>query len=139
LNHKRHSIVLAALISCGALLSGEAIAADHACTGLDTNLTDARKHEYATLVASSMTVKIKPSTVSLMNFMTSGSWSAVYASTPESDPGFFFFQTVNGQKQFKEVWGGFAVPEDRPELIKWARALGAPENLATCFAHTVIG
>lgn len=113
-------------------------AADQPCAGVDTRLTDARKQEYAALVAAAVTVKVRPSTVSFQSFITSGSWSAVYALTPETEWGFFFFETVGNQKRFKDVWGGFAVPEDRPELIKWARTLGAPENLAQCFAHVVI-
>ena len=112
-------------------------AADHACVGVDTSLTDARKREYASLVAGSVTIKVNPSTVDFQNFMTAGAWSAVYVSMPNAEPGFFFFEIVDGRKRFKDVWGGFAVPEDRPELIKWATALGAPATLAGCFAHTV--
>ncbi|MEO9341021.1 hypothetical protein ABFT80_26865 [Mesorhizobium sp. SB112] len=115
-----------------------ASATSGACKGIDTTLTEARKHDYAALVANSVTVKIKPSSVNFQNFMTSAAWSAVYASTPETEPGVFFFEAVGGQKRFKDVWGGFAVEEDRPELIAWAKALGAPENLAKCFAHAVI-
>src|SRR5690606_702943 len=50
----------------------------------------------------------------------------------------FFFEEVDGHKQFRDVWGGMAEPSERPELIEWARNLGAPENLATCFAHYII-
>ena len=111
--------------------------AAQACEGVDTALSAARKHEYALLVAKAMTVKVDPSAVKLRNFMESGPWSAVYASTPVSDDGVFFFQNVNGQKQFKEVWGGSADPSEKPELTKWVRDLGAPERLATCFADVV--
>lgn len=110
-----------------------------ACDGIDTALTDARKLEYAALVADSLTVEVDPSTVSFQSFMTSGAWSAAYALTPDTEWGFYFFETVDGQKRFKDVWGGFAVEEDRPELIKWAKELGAPEHFARCFAHVVIG
>lgn len=134
---KRSFFTVTALTVIWALSPVKAFAADQACAGVDTHITDARKHEYAALVASALTTKVKPSTVSFQSFIESGAWSAVYASAPETEPGFFFFETVGGQKRFKEVWGGFAVPEDRPELEKWATALGAPENLAKCFAHTV--
>lgn len=119
------------------ILCYPASATSDPCDGVDTALTDARKHQYATRIANSLTIKVKPSTVIFDSFMTSGAWSAVYAATPETEWGFFFFETVSGQKQFKDVWGGFAVEEDRPELIAWAKALGAPESLAKCFAHAV--
>lgn len=107
------------------------------CDAVDTNLSPARKQEYAALVAKAVTARIKPSAVKFRNFMEGGSWSAVYVSTPVGDDGVFFFQDVNGQKQFKEVWGGWADPSEKPDLIKWARKLGAPENLAACFADVV--
>jgi len=132
--------IVALTVAFGSLMPGDpASAASSACDGVDTALTDARKHEYAGLVAAAVDHKVKPSAVDISKFMESGAWSAVYASTPIADDGVVFFQAVSGRKRFKDVWGGYADPEDRPDLIKWAKALGAPENLAKCFAHAVIG
>jgi hypothetical protein len=54
-----------------------------------------------------------------------------------SDDGVMFFQTVNGKKQFRDVWGGYADPSEKPELVSWAKKLGAPQGLADCFADAV--
>ena len=52
----------------------------------------------------------------------------------DSEDGFFFFKETRGRKQFKEVWGGWADPSEKSELIKWAAKLGVPTGLAACFA-----
>lgn len=118
--------------------AGEAaVMAPGACPGVDTSLTAARKQEYAVLVMKSLTPKVAISGISVHDFMAEGAWSAVYASTPVSEDGVFFYQAAAGRKQFKEVWGGWAEPSDKPELVKWARKLGAPEGLAACFADMV--
>lgn len=107
------------------------------CDGVDTNLSPQRKQEYAALVTKAMTAKIKPSAVKILNYMEAGSWSAVYASTPASDDGVFFFQDANNRKKFKDVWGGWADPSEKSELIEWAKKLGAPRELSACFAEVV--
>jgi hypothetical protein len=42
-----------------------------------------------------------------------------------------------GKKQFRDVWGGYAEPSEKPELVSWAKKLGAPQNPANCFAEAV--
>lgn len=135
---QRYSIVVLATMLASLSLCSPTSAAGGACDGVETTLTDARKHEYSALVAGSLTASVKPSSVKIRNFMAAGSWSAVYASTPVSEDGVLFFDTVSGKKQFKDDWGGWATPDDRPELIRWAKALGVPESLARCFAHIII-
>jgi hypothetical protein len=117
-------IVSGLTLACATIICSVALAAQP-CDAVDTNLSSARKQEYAALVVGAVTARIKPSAVKFRTFMESGAWSAVYVSTPVGDDGVFFFQDVNGQKQFKEVWGGWADPSERPDLIKWARKLGA--------------
>lgn len=108
-----------------------------ACDGVDMHLSPSSRHEYAALVAQSVTTGVKPAQVSLHTFIASGSWSAVYASIPDSEDGFFFFKESGGRKRFKEVWGGWAASSEKPELIEWARQLGVPASLAACFADVV--
>ena len=46
---------------------------------------------------------------------------------------------MDGQNQFKDVWGGVADASERDEQIAFAEGLGAPADLAACFAdHTAI-
>jgi len=121
------------------MVPAPALAATDVCNGVKVEMTKARKGEYAPLVAAAMDSKIKPSQVTFSAIMESGNWSAAYISTPVSDDGVMFFQAVAGKKRFRDVWGGWAEPSDRPELIAWATKLGAPVALARCFAATVIG
>ncbi len=135
---KRGALALLVLMAGEAFAPIPAMAADPACDGVDTALTDSRKQEYAALVAGALENAVEPSAVTISSFMASGAWSAVYAATPVADDGVLFFEDAGGEKQFKDVWGGMALPEDRPELIAFATELGAPESLAKCFAHIVI-
>lgn len=114
-----------------------AFAAGNACDGVKVEVTEARKQEYAPLIVSAMEHRIKPAQVKLETIMESGDWSAAYVSTPVSDDGVMFFQAANGKKRFRDVWGGWADPSEKPELVAWARKLGAPADLARCFAETV--
>jgi hypothetical protein len=129
-------IAVIALTGLGITLSS-ASAAKHDCDGVKVEVTKARKHEYAPLVASAMDSRVKSAQVEFGTIMESGNWSAAYVSTPVSDDGVMFFQKVNGKKQFRDLWGGYAEPSEKPELVSWAKKLGAPQDLAKCFAETV--
>ncbi|TIS54650.1 MAG: hypothetical protein E5W82_01245 [Mesorhizobium sp.] len=133
---RRAKIVLVGLAGLGVTLTS-AFTANSACNGVKVEVTKARKQEYAPLVASAMDNKVKPAQVKFSAIMESGNWSAADVSTPESDNGMMFFQAINGKKRFREVWGGWADLSERPELISWAKKLGAPQDLAKCFAETV--
>lgn len=134
---RRHvKIVMIGIAGLGMTLPS-AFAVDNVCDGVKVEVTKARKQEYAPLVAAAMENKFKPARAKFFTIMESGDWSAAYVSTPVSDDGVMFFQTVNGKKQFRDVWGGFAEPSEKPELVSWAKKLGTPEKLAWCFAETV--
>lgn len=131
------AIALTLALAGATAVSGTA-SADEPCAGVDTELTDARQQEYADLVVGAMDEDLQSFDVTIQNFLESGNWSAVYVSTPVADDGMLFFEEVDGGKKFQDVWGGWAEPSERPELIEWAENLGAPENLASCFAHVII-
>lgn len=120
--------------------------ADDACVGVTTDLTDQLITNYADLIVNAFSEDLEPSErfqssdVEIYKFLESDDWSAVLAAIPTADIGMFFFEEGNGEKQFKDVWGGMpAEPSERPDLIQWAEALGAPQALATCFADQMIG
>lgn len=117
------------------LFTSPAVMAQETCFSLDTALTVVRAQEYAPLIAQAAE-GTTPEQVEFLSFVESGSWSVVYAATPVADPGYFFFEKVSGKNQFKDVWSGMADPSEQPELVKWAETLGAPTELATCFAET---
>lgn len=119
--------------------------ADDACADIDTDLTDQRVIEYRDLIASTFSGELEPSErllpsdVEIYAFLESGDWSAVNAAIPTADIAMLFFEKVGDEKQFRDAWGGMAVPSERPELVEWAEALGAPQELATCFADQMAG
>lgn len=133
---KRAKIVLASFGWLG-LMVPSAFAATDVCDGVKLEITKVRKQDYAPVVASAVNNKVKPAQVEFNAILESGDWSAAYVSTPIADDGMMFFQTVNGKKQYRDVWAGFADDSDKPHLISWARKLGAPEKLARCFAQIV--
>lgn len=116
------------------LVSSVAIAQDD-CASLNTGITLVQVQEYAPLIADA--VGTTPEEVEFLSITQSGNWSAVYAATPVADPGYFFFENVDGEKQFKDVWGGIASASEREEVVAFAEDLGAPDDLAACFADQV--
>lgn len=117
------------------------------CSGVDMQLTEQRKVDYANLIAQafdkkllaieSVGKKLKPSEVKIENFMQAEKWTVVYASVPNSENGYFFFDSSSGTSKFKEVWGGYAQKSEIPEIKKWVLKLGANKIIASCFANTV--
>lgn len=124
--------------------TGTHAVADDACADVVTDLTVQRADRYADLIASTFSEDLEPSErllpsdVEISAVLENGDWSAVNAAIPTADIAMLFFEKVDGEKQFKDAWGGMAEPSERPELIEWAEALGAPENLATCFADQMV-
>jgi hypothetical protein len=52
-----------------------------------------------------------------------------------------FFLRRGAQPELVEVWGGVATPEERTEIVQWARKLpgNPPAELSECFASAVVG
>jgi hypothetical protein len=131
----RTSIPAALLVAAAGTSAG---AADP-CAGVDTHLTAERKQAYAPLVAGSVTGKVSPSEVVIEDFLRLDDWIVVGAEVPSADgEGFFFFQKTGDKLRLHDVWGGYADPSEAGEIADWARGLGAPAGLATCFANAAI-
>ncbi|WP_343314242.1 hypothetical protein AAIB41_03570 [Brucella sp. BE17] len=122
----------------GSMFIHPAVAASTSCTGVDQELTNQRKSEYAEIISRSLEGKVKPAKVEVDSFMQSGNWTVVYASTPVADPGYFFFDNSSGKQTFKDVWAGMADDGDGPKLVEFAKKLGANEKIAACFSKVVM-
>jgi hypothetical protein len=133
----RHTLALGIIAAAMQAMPQTASAASP-CQGVDTQLTEPRKSEYAKLVTQGLSGKVNPSDVHILKFMRASTWTVVYADVPIADPGFFFFDASNGTPKFKEVWGGMAEKSEAPQIAKWARALGANVEIASCFADATI-
>lgn len=131
------SINIVSIALAGSLLMYPAVAAV-TCKGVDQELTKQRKIEFAELISKSVEGKVKPSKIEVDSFMQSDNWTVVYASTPIADPGYFFFERSANKQTFKDVWGGMADEGDGPQLVKFAKNLGANEQIADCFSKTVM-
>lgn len=132
LNHWQLRSGLTTLLA--AFLSSTATAQE-TCHSLETGITVVRAQEYAPLIAQ-VVDNVEPEQVEFISFAQSGNWSMIYGSLPVSDPGYFFFEDVDGQKIFRDVWGGVAFESEKADITALAEALGAPADLATCFAET---
>lgn len=136
MNHKslktytfqRTALVMSAVL----LLAAPAIAQD-VCTGIEVEPTAAITKEYADLTAEALK-ESSPGPITVEKVLVSGAWSVAYIVPQDLDPGYAFFEDTDGKKIFKEVWGGLATVSEQPETAKWAETLGAPADLAACFA-----
>ena len=104
------------------------------CDSVDTQVTKQLKLQYSKLIAKSVGQKVKASEVGIDKYMRAEDWVVIYADVPVADPGYFFFDASSGNPIFKDVWGGMAEKSDLPNLVKWARKLGAGPKIASCFA-----
>lgn len=127
-----------AMALLGILCLSQPAAAADPCAGVDRTLTKQNKADYGSLIAKSLNKKVKPRSVEIDAVLRSGTWTVIYASTPIADPGYFFFDSSSGGQVFKGVWGGIADDGDGPVLTKWARGLGANNEIASCFSHLVM-
>jgi hypothetical protein len=120
-------------------LSAATASAVEPCDGVDRRLDAGRREQFSALIAQAIKTPHTAEQITVSRFMQSGRWSAAWAGAKDLEPGVFFFETSGGGQRFADVWGGWAVPADRPQLVKWAHGLGkdVPNNLATCFAYTV--
>ncbi|GLQ55462.1 hypothetical protein [Devosia nitrariae] len=127
-------VFLAAAAICLLISSSAAAEAQDACESIEQTLTDELAQDYAAPAAAVFEGEVTPEEVEVMTVLRSGTWSVAYVQTPVSDPGYMFFEEVEGEMQFQDVWGGMASASERPEITAWAEDLGAPADLATCFA-----
>lgn len=109
------------------------------CDRVDRRLDAGRREQYSALIAAAIRTPHTAREITVNKFMQIGRWSAAWGEAKDLEPGVFFFEASGGRLRFADVWGGWAVPADRPQLVKWAHGLGkdVPDNLATCFAETV--
>lgn len=108
-----------------------------ACSGVTTTITKQQKADYAALIATSLGKKVKSASVKINSFMQYENWAIVYAGVPVADPGYFFFDLSSKTPKYKDVWGGIADESEIPDIVKWAKGIGANEKIADCFARTV--
>jgi len=105
------------------------------CKGIDQNLTDARKAEFAAPIATEWGADH----VTVNKYMGLKNWSIVYVDTPIGDPPFVFFKGDPTKTHYVTVWSGAATIYEEQEMRRWTlkNAPGIPKQLAACFAWFV--
>ena len=112
-------------------------AATDPCATANTNLTVTQKKMYARSVSSNLTRWQPPAKIKIDKAIAMGRWIAVWATPSGAEQGVFFYsQDADGMK-FHQVWGGYATPDEKSSLVRWAKKLDSsvPKNFAECFAE----
>jgi len=130
------SACISGFIAMSVLASAGSAVAKSPCDGVTASLTKQQRADYTALIAKSFRKKVKPTAITIETFMKNGDWAVVYADVPVADPGYFFFNLSGKTPKLKDVWGGMADRSEVPELVKWAKTLGANDKIANCFADT---
>ena len=129
----RTTVALALLIC-----SLPAFGAD-SCANVSTALTAPQKRMYARSISSNLTKWQPPAQIEIDRSLTLGNWTAVWATPKDMEQGIFFFSQGKGGLAFRDVWGGYATPSDKPDIVRWVKKLSpsVPDDFAECFAKTV--
>ncbi|WP_354061986.1 hypothetical protein [Devosia sp. 2618] len=129
---------LSGLTLCALAFSAGASIAQDLCAGIDVPLTDQLKQEYVALTSAALK-EDAPGKIDVDQILASGDWSVASFSPQNLEDGYAFFEEKDGTKMFQDVWGGVAMPDEGPEVASWVETLGAPADLAACFADQVTG
>lgn len=73
---------------------------------------------------------------SLGTTLASGEWRVVWAHPDYSEPGIFFFRGPRDYERLVDIWGG--PTSDEAGAYHWALKIGAPRELARCFAQRLV-
>jgi hypothetical protein len=59
--------------------------------------------------------------------------------SPKCGTGHIFYSQEKSGMMFHDVWGGYATPSDKPDIVHWVKKLSSsvPDDFAECFAETV--
>jgi hypothetical protein len=121
-------------------LSSSVIAANP-CAGVSTTLSATEKRMYARSVSSSLTNGATPAQIKIEKAISLKNWTAVWATPKDMEQGIFFYSQEKSGLKFHDVWGGFALPSDKPDIVRWIEKLSAsiPDDFAECAAETIAG
>jgi hypothetical protein len=122
------------------MLSRSAVAANP-CAGESTNLFASEKKMYARSISSNLTKWEPPAQIKIAKKISLKNWTAVWATPKNTEQGIFFYSQEKSGLTFHDVWGGFALPSDKPDIVRWVKKLSSsvPDNFAECAAETITG
>ncbi len=109
------------------------------CAKVSTTLTPVQRKMYARSISSNLTKWQSPAQIKIDKALTLENWTAVWATPQNAEQGIFFYSQEKSGLTFHDVWGGYATPSDKPNIVQWVKKLSpsAPDGFAECFAEIV--
>lgn len=110
------------------------------CAREVTVLTAAQRKMYARSISSNLTKWQPPAAIKIDRALTIDNWTAIWATPKDMEQGVFFYSREKSGLTFHDVWGGFATPSDKPDIVRWVKKLSpsVPDDFAQCAAETII-
>ena len=105
------------------------------CDGVDRDLSDAHKAQWASPIAKQLGV----AKVDVLQSFAFGGWHIVYVNTYETDEAFLFYAEDPRTSRYLTHFSGAAMADEEFEIRAWEMksAPGIPARLAECFAWHV--
>lgn len=130
--------MLTVVILAVMMISASAFAADP-CAKASTTLPAVERKMYARSISSNLTKWTPPAQIKIDKGLTLAGWTAVWASPKDLEQGIFFYSQEKSGLVFHDVWGGYATPEDKPNIMQWVKKLSpsVPTDFAECIANTI--
>jgi hypothetical protein len=133
IQHCLKSLVVMAFL----MISMSAFAAGP-CAGKVTTPTTTQRKMYARSISSNLKGQ-SPSTIKIDKTLTIDNWTAIWASPKDMEQGVFVYSQEKTGLTFHDVWGGYATPSEKPEIVRWVKHLSTsvPDDFANCFAAAI--
>lgn len=104
------------------------------CKQLEIALNDKNVLYYSKLANEALARKVKSKTIRISQVLVEKNWMAISATTDVSEPGVLFFKN----NVFVDAWGGRVFPEDKADVVTWAKNTHLPVELTECFYQSIL-
>ncbi|MGP2888790.1 hypothetical protein [Serratia marcescens] len=104
------------------------------CASLIMDIDKRSMMNYKSLVQKTLSQKVSLNDIVISQVLTERKWHALTVSTKIAEPGVFFFKN----KKFIDVWGGDVYPQDKSNVLAWAKKNHIPDQLANCFYESIV-
>jgi len=91
------------------------------CANKVKDLITAERKMYARSISSNLSKWQPPSAVKIDKALTIGNWTAIWASPKDLEQGVFIYSQEKTGLSFHDVWGGYATPSEKPEIVRWIK------------------
>ena len=126
------------LINILLVLTASAFASE-SCSNGSRTLTSPERKMYARSIASNLSKFRSPADITVQKALAVANWTVVWATPTGAEQGMFFFSQEKTGLVYHDVWGGYATPSERANVMRWVMQLSpsVPREIARCFADAV--